>query len=104
MDKFLDILNQTEIDSSRTNDLKGVNIFYILENLIYETLFPLNSILTKRQLKFFISALDKYLSLTLEKELEEEMPHLKCRENFFLKLKKEQWMAKLERKWANMSW
>lgn len=38
MDRFLDVLGQTEMDPSRTNDLKGTDFFFIPENFIHETL------------------------------------------------------------------
>ena len=106
MDRFVDVLGETEIDPSRTNDLKGTDFFYILENFIQETLSPLGCVLTKRQLGSFLLALEKYLLLEPEKESdsEEEISHLERRGNFCTKVEKKQWVVKLREKWESMDW
>ena len=40
MDRFLDVLGQTEMDPTLTNDTKGGDFFHILENFIRESSEP----------------------------------------------------------------
>ena len=104
MDRFLDVLGQTEMDPTLTNDTKGGDFFYILENFIFEALSPWAAGLKKKQLDEFILTLKEYSSLQPKAQAADvlESQHLKGRKTFLLRVKKEKWIEKLEDKVASL--
>lgn len=56
----MDVLAQTELNPSKTNDLKGVDFFRILENFIKECRGPPSAGLTTAQLHRFVDVLEVY--------------------------------------------
>ena len=106
MDRFVRVLGQTELDPTRTNDLRGVAFFRILENFILETIRPNTTTLTKRQLHIFILQFKKYLDfkpLIGENQLDERN-HLVRRIQFVEKAEKEKWIEKLKEKCNKIAW
>lgn len=89
----MDVLGQTELDPSRTNDLKGVDFFRILENFIRETLESSSPGLTKAQLRRFVLVLEQYLALKMDVQSrpkhDAESDHMKRRKQFLNKLQKQ---------------
>lgn len=106
MDRFVRVLGQTELDPTRTNDLKGVDFFRILENFILETILPNTTMLTKRQLHIFILEFQKYLNFKplMGKTQVDEQDHLARRIQFVKKAKKEKWIEKLLEKCNKIAW
>ena len=99
MDKFVKVMGQIEVGSSRTDNLRGTEIFHILENFISVTLTLGVPVLTRKQLKSFIVALKNYSTMTLDRSLfleEDEISHLHRRNVFLSRLEKEEWLTKLE--------
>lgn len=98
MDRFVNVLKETELDPTRTNDLKLVDFFRILENFILETLSVNNANLTKIQLRQFVLQFDKYLRLAplVDKSEQDEQAHLVRRRQFEKKAEKE--------KFSKMDW
>lgn len=83
MDRFLDVLGQTEM-ASRTNDLKGIDFFRILENFIDEALTFSADLISKKHFQKFVLAMEDYLKLKLVSQSRnfEENEHLKRRKTF----------------------
>ena len=106
MNRFLRILEQTELDLSRTNDPKGVDFFQILENFMLKTLGASNLDLTRVQLHKYVLALENYLQLTppAKSSNRDEQVHLNRRVKFEKKAKQEEWVAKLKEKVLSMDW
>lgn len=108
MDRFVDVLGQTELDPSRTNDLKGVDFFRILENFISEALDPSSAGLTRAQLHRFVLVLEKYAALRFEPHGRwrdrSESEHMKRRREFLNKLRKKSWISQLNDHVSSMSW
>jgi hypothetical protein len=108
MDRFVDVLCQTELDPSKTSDLEGVNIFNILENFIIEALDSSSAGLTRAQLHRFVLVLKKYAALRFDPHGESgddrESKHMKRRREFLDKLRKRGWISKLNDNVSNMSW
>lgn len=99
MDRFVKVLGQIEVGSSRTKNLRGTEFFHILENFISETLTLDVPVFTRRQLKSFIVALKNYSTITLDRSLfleEDEISHLDRQNVFLFRLEKEEWLTKLE--------
>lgn len=105
MDRFVRVLGQ-KLDPNCTNDLKGVDLFRILENFIVKTVCPDTTNLTKRQLHLFILRFEKYLGLKplVDKDKHDERDHLVRRLKFEKKAKKENWVKKFKKKYAEMAW
>ncbi len=107
MDRFVDVLGQVELDPSRTNDLKGVDFFRILENFMREALDSSSAGLTRAQLHRFVFMLEKYAALRFEANGRPrdraESEHMKRRNKFLNKLQKS-WIPQLKDKLLSMSW
>lgn len=105
MDRFVRVLGQTELDPTRTNDLKEVEFFRILENFKLETLFPDTTNLTKRQLRQFIFQFEKYLGSkpSVDEDEQDEHAHLVRRLQFEKKAEKEEWVKKLKEKYTEVA-
>lgn len=106
MDRFLEVLGQTEMDPHLTNDSKAVDFFQVLENFIKETLSEYSQELTKSQLYSFILVFKDYLKLIppIPKKDRQEQGHLKRRKVFVAKAEKENWVAQLENKMSDLGW
>lgn len=106
MDRFLEVLGQTEMDPHLTNDSKAVDFFQVLENFIQETLSEYSQELTKSQLYSFILVFKDYLKLIppIPKKDRQEQGHLKRQKVFVAKAEKENWVAQLENKMSDMGW
>ena len=108
MDRFVSVLGQIELDPSRTNDLKGVDFFRILENFIREALNSSSGGVTRSQLYRFVLELEKYTGLKVEahKRLRDraENEHIKRRNQFLTTLQKKRWVQQLNDKLSSMSW
>lgn len=108
MDRFVDMLGQIELDPSRTNGLKGVDFFRILENFIGEALDPSWAGLTRAQLRRFVLVLEKYTGLRFKAHGRSgdhgESEHMERRKEFLNKLRKRRWVSQLNDKVSSMSW
>ena len=106
MDRFLDVLGQTELDPSRTNDSKNIDFFQILENFIRGILTSSYPGLSKLQLHHFTLALESYMLLKpgVNSKDQTEQGHLKRRKIFTTKAQKENWAEKLRVIGSNMNW
>lgn len=97
MDRFLSVLSQTEMDPSRTNDLKSVDFFRILENFVEEVFAFSADLLSRRHLQRFILVLEEYVGLKPPSQpkysLEDE--HLKRRKIFVNSVHKKGWIQGL---------
>ena len=104
MDRFVDVLGETELDPTRTNDLKSVDFFRILENFILETLRINTNDLSKIQLRQFVLQFEKYLQIAPfdDKNEHDERAHLVKRRQFVKKVEKEKWVEKLKEKFSKM--
>lgn len=105
MDRFVRVLGQTELDPTRTNNLKGADFFRILENFHLETILPNSTNLTKRQINIFLLRFRKYLDSKplMKKNQREEREHLVRRVQFVKKAKKQKWVEKLQEKFDKMA-
>jgi hypothetical protein len=107
MDRFVDVLGQTELNSSRTSDFKNVDIFRILENFIRETLRPWSAGLTRAQLYRFVFVLEKYAALRYEAHgrLKDhaKSEHMKRRREFLIQLHEKNWITQMKDKLSSMS-
>jgi hypothetical protein len=73
MDRYLDMLLQTEIDPSRTNDVKPAEAFRLFKNFICSVLDPYLCDLSKGQLYRFILVLKKYYNTQLSRVDQKDM-------------------------------
>jgi hypothetical protein len=108
MDRFVDILRQIELDPSRTNDVKGVELFRLLENFILEALGSSSAGLTRAQLEQFVLVLEKYANQKFEADVgvgdRAEGAHMARRKKFLKRLREWNWIQLLKDKAARMSW
>ena len=104
----MDVLGHIELDPSRTNDVKGVDFFHILENYIRESLESSSTALTRAQLHRFVLRLEEYANQRIKASPRSndhaESKHLSRRNKFTSKLHKQGWMEKLKSKLASVSW
>jgi hypothetical protein len=108
MDRFVEVLQQIELDPSRTNDVKGVEIFRLLENFISEVLGASSAGLTRTQLEQLVLVLDKYAKQKFEADVgvrdRAEAAHMDRRKKFLGRLHKMNWISQLREKAMSMSW
>lgn len=99
MDRFLSVLCDTEKDMTRTNDLKGVDVFRILENFIDEILTFSTDLLSKKQFQQFLLVLEDYVGskYSSQPKYSEENKHLKKRKAFVNRVHKKEWIKQLKR-------
>ena len=108
MDRFVDVLRQIELDPSRTNDVKGVELFRLLENFILEALGSSSAGLTRAQLEQFVLVLEKYANQIFEADVgvrdRAEGAHMGRRKKFLKRLHEQEWISQLRHKATRMSW
>jgi hypothetical protein len=104
MDRFVDVLRQTELDPSRTNDVKGADFFRLLENFILEALSLSSAGLMRAQLERFVLSLEKYINQKFDTEDRTEAAHMNRRKKFLKRLREQGWVQRLKDKAKQMSW
>jgi hypothetical protein len=100
MNRFLEVLMEIERDPAKTNDLKSVDVFRILENFINEALTDFAAGLTEAQLCQFVLVLESYSRQELSKDwyCQAEKVHRGRRDRFMKDMERRNWLKRLQEK------